>query len=51
MPPEDTSSPNYNPEFTKCAAEAKGFKTVERVNIGVAVEVAEDLRVDHLSPT
>src|ERR1700687_4055746 len=37
------------PGIYKVRAEAKGFKTVERVNIGV--EVAEDLRVDISLPT
>jgi hypothetical protein len=37
------------PGIYKVRAEAKGFKTVERVNIGV--EVAEDLRVDVSLPT
>jgi len=37
------------PGVYKVRAEAKGFKTVERVNIGV--EVAQDLRVDITLPT
>src|SRR5882762_6942714 len=37
------------PGVYKVRAEAKGFKTVERVNIGV--EVAQDLRVDISLPT
>src|ERR1700686_1037511 len=37
------------PGIYKVRAEAKGFKTVERVNIGV--EVAQDLRVDISLPT
>jgi Carboxypeptidase regulatory-like domain/TonB dependent receptor len=37
------------PGIYKVRAEAKGFKTVERVNI--AVEVAQDLRVDISLPT
>src|SRR6266478_6827435 len=37
------------PGVYKVSAEAKGFKTVERVNI--VVEVAEDLRVDISLPT
>src|SRR6202790_96456 len=37
------------PGIYKVRAEAKGFKTVERVNIGI--EVAQDLRVDISLPT
>src|SRR5580692_207638 len=37
-------APELQPGIYKVRVEAKGFKTVERVNI--AVEVAEDLRVD-----
>jgi hypothetical protein len=37
-------APELQPGIYKVRAEAKGFKTVERVNI--AVEVAQDLRVD-----
>jgi|HubBroStandDraft_1064217.scaffolds.fasta_scaffold09136_1 hypothetical protein len=38
------SAPELQPGVYKVRAEAKGFKSVERVNI--VVEVAEDLRVD-----
>src|SRR6266403_974758 len=41
--------PELQPGIYKVRAEAKGFKTVERVNI--VVEVAEDLRVDISLPT
>jgi hypothetical protein len=41
--------PELQPGVYKVRAEAKGFKTVERVNIGV--EVAQDLRVDISLPT
>src|SRR6202140_1527320 len=41
--------PELQPGIYKVRAEAKGFKTVERVNIGV--EVAQDLRVDISLPT
>jgi Carboxypeptidase regulatory-like domain/TonB dependent receptor len=41
--------PDLPPGVYKVRAEAKGFKTVERVNI--TVEVAQDLRVDVSLPT
>jgi Carboxypeptidase regulatory-like domain/TonB dependent receptor len=41
--------PELQPGVYKVRAEAKGFKTVERVNI--VVEVAQDLRVDISLPT
>jgi len=41
--------PQLQPGVYKVRAEAKGFKTVERVNI--AVEVAQDVRVDVTLPT
>ena len=41
-------APELQPGVYKVRAEAKGFKTVERVNI--AVEVAQDLRVDVTLP-
>src|SRR6202047_3532880 len=41
--------PELQPGVYKVRAEAKGFKTVERVNI--IVEVAQDLRVDISLPT
>src|SRR3984893_8641232 len=41
--------PELQPGIYKVRAEAKGFKTVERVNI--VVEVAQDLRVDISLPT
>src|SRR6202140_4947394 len=41
--------PELQPGIYKVRAEAKGFKTVERVNINV--EVAQDLRVDISLPT
>src|SRR3984957_11564478 len=51
--PTDTSgeyaAPDLHPGIYKVRAEAKGFKTVERVNI--VVEVAQDLRVDISLPT
>jgi hypothetical protein len=51
--PTDTSgeyaAPDLQPGIYKVRAEAKGFKTVERVNI--VVEVAQDLRVDISLPT
>jgi hypothetical protein len=40
----DYTAPELQPGVYKVRAEAKGFKTVERVNI--VVEVASDLRVD-----
>jgi hypothetical protein len=43
------AAPDLQPGVYKVRAEAKGFKTVERVNI--AVEVAQDLRVDISLPT
>src|SRR5271167_5264688 len=42
------SAPELQPGLYRVRGEAKGFKTVERVNI--AVEVAQDLRVDILLP-
>ena len=42
------AAPELQPGVYKVRAEAKGFKTVERVNI--MVEVAQDLRVDILLP-
>ena len=38
------AAPELQPGIYKVRAEAQGFKTVERINI--AVEVAQDLRVD-----
>src|SRR5271155_529692 len=43
------AAPELQPGVYKVRAEAKGFKTVERVNI--VLEVAEDLRVDISLPT
>ena len=43
------AAPDLQPGVYKVRAEAKGFKTVERVNI--VVEVAQDLRVDISLPT
>ena len=43
------AAPELEPGSYKIRAEAKGFKTVERVNI--SVEVAQDLRVDIALPT
>jgi len=43
------AAPDLQPGVYKVRAEAKGFKSVERVNI--VVEVAEDLRVDITLPT
>jgi hypothetical protein len=43
------AAPEVQPGVYKVRVEAKGFKTVERVNI--VVEVAEDLRVDISLPT
>jgi hypothetical protein len=48
MPPEIMPRPSCNPGAYKVRAEAKGFKTVERVNI--VLEVAEDARVDIALP-
>ena len=45
----DYVAPELPPGVYKVRAEAKGFKAVERVNIGV--EVAQDLRVDLSLPT
>jgi hypothetical protein len=45
----DYAAPELQPGVYKVRAEAKGFKSVERVNI--VVEVAEDLRVDISLPT
>jgi len=45
----DYAAPDLQPGLYKVKAEAKGFKTVERVNIGV--EVAQDVRVDISLPT
>jgi hypothetical protein len=45
----DYAAPELQPGVYKVRAEAKGFKTVERVNI--VVEVAQDLRVDISLPT
>jgi Carboxypeptidase regulatory-like domain/TonB dependent receptor len=42
-------APQLQPGVYKVRAEAKGFKTVERVNI--VVEVAQDVRVDVTLPT
>ena len=44
----DYVAPELQPGAYKVRAEAKGFKTVERVNI--AVEVAQDVRVDIALP-
>ncbi|MGA2003326.1 MAG: TonB-dependent receptor [Terriglobales bacterium] len=43
------AAPELQPGVYKVRAEAKGFKTVERLNIGV--EVAQDIRVDIALPT
>ncbi|MGA6985103.1 MAG: TonB-dependent receptor [Terriglobales bacterium] len=43
------AAPELQPGVYKVRAEAKGFKTVERVNI--VLEVAQDLRVDITLPT
>ena len=43
------AAPQLQPGVYKVRAEAKGFKTVERVNI--VVEVAQDVRVDVSLPT
>ena len=43
------AAPELQPGVYKVRVEAKGFKTVERVNIGV--EVAKDVRVDISLPT
>ncbi len=43
------AAPELQPGVYKVRAEAKGFKAVERVNIGL--EVAQDLRVDISLPT
>src|SRR5271169_4784384 len=43
------AAPELQPGVYKVRAEAKGFKTVERVNI--VVEVAQDVRVDITLPT
>src|SRR5271155_2089180 len=43
------AAPELQPGVYKVRAEAKGFKTVERVNI--VLEVAQDLRVDISLPT
>ena len=43
------SAPELEPGDYRVRAEAKGFKTVERINI--SVEVASDLRVDIVLPT
>ena len=40
----DYNAPELQPGIYKVRAEAKGFKTVERIN--VSVEVAQDVRVD-----
>src|SRR5664279_364943 len=45
----DYAASNLQPGTYKVRAEAKGFKSVERVNI--VVEVAQDLRVDVSLPT
>ena len=45
----DYAAPQLQPGVYKVRAEAKGFKTVERVSI--VVEVAEDVRVDIALPT
>jgi len=45
----DYAAPELQPGAYKVRAEAKGFKTVERVNI--VVEVAQDVRVDISLPT
>ena len=47
-PRETTPVPQLQPGIYKIRAEAKGFKTVERINIGV--EVAQDGRVDVALP-
>ncbi|HKN72807.1 MAG TPA: carboxypeptidase regulatory-like domain-containing protein [Terriglobales bacterium] len=44
----DYAAPELQPGVYKVRAEARGFKTVERVNI--VVEVAEDLRIDITLP-
>ena len=48
-PSGDYVAPELQPGVYKVRAEAKGFKSVERPNI--AVEVAEDVRVDLALPT
>jgi hypothetical protein len=45
----DYAVPELQPGIYKVRAEAKGFRTVERPNI--AIEVAQDLRVDMSLPT
>jgi len=45
----DYAAPQLQPGVYKVRAEAKGFKTVERVSI--VVEVAQDVRVDIALPT
>jgi hypothetical protein len=44
----DYAAPDLQPGTYKVKAEAKGFKTVERVNI--VIEVAQDVRVDVVLP-
>ena len=48
MTREITPATQLQPGVYKVRAEAKGFKTVERVNI--VIEVAQDLRVDLTLP-
>jgi hypothetical protein len=44
----DYAAPDLQPGVYKLKAEAKGFKTVERINI--VIEVAQDVRVDVILP-
>jgi hypothetical protein len=44
----DYAAPDLQPGAYKLKAEAKGFKTVERINI--VIEVAQDVRVDVILP-
>ncbi len=44
----DYAAPDLQPGAYKVKAEAKGFKTVERINI--VIEVAQDVRVDVVLP-
>ncbi|MGA3105969.1 MAG: TonB-dependent receptor [Terriglobales bacterium] len=44
----DYAAPDLQPGAYKVKAEAKGFKTVERINI--VIEVAQDVRVDVILP-
>jgi Carboxypeptidase regulatory-like domain/TonB dependent receptor len=44
----DYAAPDLQPGVYKLKAEAKGFKTVERINL--VIEVAQDVRVDVILP-